>query len=72
MCGLERARHRERERERERERRKDTRVCMFWDTSINRRAATDGRHTRHPLWFYNSFFNLFVYELVCSECVPSL
>lgn len=62
MCGLERAR-------REREKRKDARVCMFWNTSINRRATTDGRHTRYPLPFYNSFFKLFVYQPVCSLCV---
>lgn len=42
---------------------------MFWDTSINRRATTDGRHTRHPLPFYNPFFKLFVYKSVCSVCV---
>lgn len=58
MCGLERERD-EGGREREKKGRKS--VCMFWDTSINRRGTTDGRHTRHPLPFYNSFFNLFVY-----------
>lgn len=35
MCGLKRARQREREE-------KDARVFIFWDTSINRRATTDG------------------------------
>lgn len=54
MCGLKRARQREREE-------KDARVFIFWDTSINRRATTDGRHNRHLLSFYNSFFRLFVY-----------
>lgn len=34
-------RERERERGRGTEGRKDMRVCMFWDTSINRRATTE-------------------------------
>lgn len=55
MCGSERM-----EGEREREERTQECVC-FGRRASTVEATTDGRHSRHPLSFYDSIFKLFVY-----------